>query len=169
MINVAKVSDIPIAIIGMACRLPGAGNLDQLWDIIVNGRSVIGELPSDRFDPDLFYDAQPGTPGKTYSKLGGVLANRTVDRRNCPLPPALENEVDTSHLLMCDLAATACRHGGLEPFDLRDRNVGVYIGHNSGSGLRGDAIYGTRIEKAAAILNNVAEFQQLALEFDLAC
>ncbi len=161
MINVADNSDVPVAIIGMACRLPGADNLDQLWDIILSGRSVIGEFPPERFNRDLFYDAHVDTAGKTYSTLGGVLANRAFDRRNCPLATDLANQVDTSHLLMCDVAATACRHGGLDPFELPSRNVGVYIGHNSGSHLRGDAIYGRHIQEASAILNDAAAFRQL--------
>jgi hypothetical protein len=46
----------PIAIIGMACRFPGAPNLDEYWRLIREGRSAVSEVPADRWDPDLFYD-----------------------------------------------------------------------------------------------------------------
>ena len=36
---------------------------------------------------------------------------------------------------MCEVAAAACRHAGLDPFDLPFRNTGVYIGHAQGSSL----------------------------------
>ena len=39
-----------IAIIGAACRLPGANNLDELADLLRHGRDHHRELPLDRFD-----------------------------------------------------------------------------------------------------------------------
>lgn len=39
-----------IAIIGASCRLPGANNLDELWDLIASGRSQHLKLSTDRFD-----------------------------------------------------------------------------------------------------------------------
>ena len=37
-----------IAIIGLACKLPGAENASQYWDLIQGGASVIREFPSGR-------------------------------------------------------------------------------------------------------------------------
>ncbi|MDQ1472362.1 MAG: hypothetical protein QOJ99_3842, partial [Bryobacterales bacterium] len=37
-----------IAIIGVACKLPGADDPDQYWDLIRSGASAIGEFPSRR-------------------------------------------------------------------------------------------------------------------------
>ncbi|RAL60849.1 hypothetical protein DID88_010174 [Monilinia fructigena] len=39
-----------VAIIGASCRLPGANNLEELWDLMFKGTSVAKEVPSDRFD-----------------------------------------------------------------------------------------------------------------------
>lgn len=39
-----------IAIIGASCRLPGANNLDELWDLIVDARSQHVKISTDRFD-----------------------------------------------------------------------------------------------------------------------
>ena len=47
--------DEPLAIVGMAVRLPGADSLDEFWDLIVNGRSAISELPEERLDKTLFF------------------------------------------------------------------------------------------------------------------
>ena len=43
------VSDTPVAVIGAACRLPGARSLDEFWDVLANGRCVITEVDEDRF------------------------------------------------------------------------------------------------------------------------
>ncbi|KAH7320277.1 BcPKS16, polyketide synthase [Stachybotrys elegans] len=39
-----------IAVVGASCRLPGAGSIEQLWDLLKNGMDLHSEIPSDRFD-----------------------------------------------------------------------------------------------------------------------
>lgn len=39
----------PIAIVGMACRFPGANNLDEFWDVLVNGRDQLRPVPDHRW------------------------------------------------------------------------------------------------------------------------
>ncbi len=151
----------PIAIIGMACRLPGAANLDEYWRLLETGGSAVVEIPPERFDQRLYYDPRKGVRGKAYSKLAALLADRRFDRSKCPIPASLEAAVDNAHLLMCEAAAEACRHAGLDPFNLPDRNTGVYIGHAQGSDLAGDLTFGDCIEAAAEFLREVPEFQQL--------
>ena len=46
----------PLAIVGLACRLPGANNLDEYWDLIHSGGDATGELPLDLIDRELYYD-----------------------------------------------------------------------------------------------------------------
>ena len=71
MASAADNTNLPLAIVGMACRLPGADNLDEYWQLIVEGRSAIAELPADRLDQELYFDPRQGVRGKSYSKLGG--------------------------------------------------------------------------------------------------
>src|SRR5680860_898982 len=39
----------PIAIIGIGCRLPGADNHRQFWDVIRNDCSEVSEVPQSRW------------------------------------------------------------------------------------------------------------------------
>lgn len=39
-----------VAVVGMACRLPGANNIDELWDLISSGKSTATRVPQDRID-----------------------------------------------------------------------------------------------------------------------
>src|SRR5207249_4453268 len=60
-----------IAVIGMACRFPGADNPEAFWALLRDGVDVITEVPADRWNADEFYSADPDAPGKTYSRWGG--------------------------------------------------------------------------------------------------
>ena len=46
---------MPIAIVGMGCRLPGsATSPEKLWDMLIGKESARSETPSDRFNIDAF-------------------------------------------------------------------------------------------------------------------
>ena len=61
----------PIAIIGMACRLPGGiDSPDQLWEALLRGDDFITEIPPDRWDADEYYDPEPGV-GESDLALAG--------------------------------------------------------------------------------------------------
>ena len=50
--NSAKVIKNPkgkVAVIGMACRIPGANNLKEYWDLLTHGKCATRELPESRF------------------------------------------------------------------------------------------------------------------------
>ncbi len=154
---------IPIAIVGMACKLPGADNLEEYWKLLIEGRSAVVELPPDRLDQDLYYDSKVGVLGKSYSKLGALISSREFQHSECPIPEELVRIVDPAHLLMCGVAGSALRHAGMDPFNLPESlcNCGVFIGHAQGSNLGGDYTYATCIEEAAEFLRDSEQFQLL--------
>ena len=63
-----------IAVIGMACRLPGGiDSPELLWDALMRGDDLVTEIPSDRWDADDYYDPEPGMPGRSIGKWGAFL------------------------------------------------------------------------------------------------
>lgn len=62
-----------IAVIGMGCILPGADNLEEYWDVIVNGEDHVKDIPSERFNVQAFFDPDPDHPYKTYVKKAGLI------------------------------------------------------------------------------------------------
>ena len=50
------MQETPIAVIGMACILPGARNLREFWDNVVNKVDSITDVPADRWDINDYYD-----------------------------------------------------------------------------------------------------------------
>ena len=148
----------PIAIIGAACRLPGADDLDSYWRLISERRSAIVSVPPRRLDPALYFTAERGVPGRASTRLSGLVAERPFDRAAHPIAESLVAASDPSHLAMLEVAAAALRHAGLEPFDLPSRDVGVFIGHARGSTLAADLIYSSRVREVAQHLHAIAPF-----------
>jgi polyketide synthase 5 len=65
---------IPVAVIGMACRLPGGiESPEQLWEALLRGDDLVTEVPRDRWDNDEYYDPEPDVQGRTVSKWGAFL------------------------------------------------------------------------------------------------
>ena len=154
-------TDVPVAIVGMACRLPGAANLEEYWQLISQGKSAVGEVPSDRLNREIYFDPAKGTRGKTYSTKAALLADRQFHWDRCPVPKSLVDTVDNTHLLMTEVVADAFRHAGYDPFGLRNRNVSVFIGHAQGSSRLGEITFQTYLDEAIALLEQVPEYQTL--------
>jgi acyl transferase domain-containing protein/NADP-dependent 3-hydroxy acid dehydrogenase YdfG len=148
----------PLAIIGMAVRLPGADDLDAYWRLVVEGRSAIGELPAERLDRELFFDPAQGVRGKTYSSIGGIVAPRPEPPPHWLLAPAQAADCDAAHLELCDVVAAAFRHAGFDPLAVPHRRAGVYVGHTRGTGLGGDLMYAAMLADTAAWLGEVEGF-----------
>ncbi len=65
-------SNEPIAIIGMSCRFPGAGNLEEFWKLLAEGQEGIGTPPSFRWKRE---HAVFGVRGKERETNAGFLPN----------------------------------------------------------------------------------------------
>ncbi len=150
--------EIPIAIVGMACRLPGAPDVEAYWKLIRTGRSAIRELPPSRLDRRLYYSPDKGVVGKTYSSLAGIIEDVPFDSRRVPLTEDVIRNADPSHLSLCSIAADALRNGGQDPLALKSRHAGVYVGHSRGSGVSGQLRYSTMVETTAQWLKELPEF-----------
>lgn len=149
----------PVAIVGMACRLPGAEGLEQLWDLLLSGRQAIRRLPDHRLDRRLYFDSRKGQRGKTYSDLGGLVDERSVDLDLCGLDAREAARWDPCHLAMCEVACQAMRDALMDVGD--KRSAGVYIGHSGGSPLGSDLVLGTLAGETAQLLRRIASIEAL--------
>lgn len=67
------VDDDPAAIVGLACRVPGAQNPSQLWKLIEEQRDVQRKMPEDRFNVDAFYHPEGTNKGTVSLVVSGTL------------------------------------------------------------------------------------------------
>ncbi|DAA75798.1 TPA_exp: putative Polyketide synthase [Trichophyton benhamiae CBS 112371] len=63
-----------LAIVGMACRLPGGANdLDLFWKLLEEGRDTLTTVPPDRFDLNTHYDPTGKTENTTQTPYGNFI------------------------------------------------------------------------------------------------
>jgi acyl transferase domain-containing protein len=68
--NQVQQNDNDIAIIGMSSMFPGSPDLDSFWNNLIEGKSLITEIPKDRWDWQTYY----GTgDNQTKIKWGGFI------------------------------------------------------------------------------------------------
>ena len=87
-----------IAIVVVGALLPDARDTAAFWENVIRGRYSITEVPTERWDPELYYDADPKAPDKTYSKIGGWVRDCEWDpiRWRLPIPPKVADAMDGS-------------------------------------------------------------------------
>ncbi len=145
----------------MGCRLPGARDVDEFWNLVREGRTAWGRCPEARFNRKLFFHPEKGTLNKSYSDLAALVEYGPIDRALCPVTDAALANFDIAHLTLCEVAAAACRQAGLDPSALPYENTGVYIGHAAASDAGSELTYSTCIAQTARYLREAVGFDQL--------
>src|SRR6476469_8880957 len=123
-----------IAIVGMACVLPGAPDLASYWRNVEGGVDAIGEVPATRWDP-VFYDPTSTAADRFYCKRGGFVdAYARFDAVGFGVMPVAAEGAEPDQLLTLDVATRALKDAGYSdrPF-ARDR-TGVVLGRGNYAG-----------------------------------
>ncbi|HEX2915109.1 MAG TPA: beta-ketoacyl synthase N-terminal-like domain-containing protein [Chloroflexia bacterium] len=120
---------VPVAIIGMASLFPGATNLQEYWDTILNKVDCITDVPPSRWNIEDYYDPDPKTPDKSYCKRGGFIPDIDFDPAEFGLPPNILEATDVSQLLSLQIAKTALKDAGYaEALPTVRERTGIILG-----------------------------------------
>ncbi len=119
----------PIAIIGIGCRYPGAGSVEQLWANLLAGKDSIGPYPGGRFPGvDRVY-ASAGKPGCVQTNEGGFLPDiDTFDSQFFELSPRETVYIDPQHRLLLEVGWDALEDAGLVRADYEGSRTSVFVG-----------------------------------------
>ena len=121
--------DAPIAIVGMACRFPGADDIDAFWRLLEAGGNAVLE----------------GVPGSGIGRVGALFPDDTGQIHACRfgayldgldlfdaaffrISPVEAQLLDPQQRLILETSWRALEDAGIDPDRLKDSRTGVYAG-----------------------------------------
>ncbi|MCP5059361.1 MAG: SDR family NAD(P)-dependent oxidoreductase [bacterium] len=136
-------ADRAIAIVGVSAILPDAPDVASFWSNIKAGRYSIGEVPPERWDPALYYDADPSVPGKTYSQIGGFVREWEWEpmKWKLPIPPKVADAMDDAQKWAVACARAVLADYGYPERPLDKKRTAVIVG----TAMAGDLHYWTSL------------------------
>jgi acyl transferase domain-containing protein len=144
-----------IAVIGMACRFPGAPNLQEFWNRLAEGAELIVPLSDDEL---LAAGVEPVLlDNPSYVKADGVLAGADLfDAAFFGYTPREAELMDPQLRLFLEIAWEAMETGGYSR-DLLSARVGVYAGAGINTYLL------SNLYTNPAVIESVGSFQTTIL------
>jgi acyl transferase domain-containing protein/thioesterase domain-containing protein/acyl carrier protein len=118
-----------MAIVGLACRFPGAPDLHSYWRLIHDGESAVSEVPPDRWNIDEFYDPTGETPGKMSVRWAALIENPDqFDPQFFGITPREAARMDPQQRLLLEVAWEAMENAGIPADRLAGTRTGVFVG-----------------------------------------
>ena len=118
---------VDVAIIGMSCIFPGAGDLQAFWKNIINRVDAIQTVPENRMD-SVFFDGETAVD-RFYCRRGGFIDEfAAFDPIQFGILPLVVESTEPEQLLALSLAYKALADAGVFEKELRLDNTGIIIG-----------------------------------------
>lgn len=171
---------IPLAIVSYACRFPGGVDSPQsYWELLIEGRDAITEIPADRWDQRHFL-GKPEDAGKSYTFRAGTLGDISgFDAAFFGISPREAEQIDPQQRLLLELTWEALERGGQISETLSDKECAVYVGISTtdysdirqGDPAGGNAYFmlGSSLSIAANRISYVFDLHGPSMAVDTAC
>ncbi|HEX7243373.1 MAG TPA: type I polyketide synthase [Longimicrobiaceae bacterium] len=125
-----------LAIVGMACRFPGATGLDEYWRLLGSGVDALRTVPADRWDIDAFYDPDPAAAGKMNCRTGGFVDGiERFDADFFAVSPREAAQLDPRQRMILETGWEALEDAGIAPDRLAGTTTGVFVASLAGEYL----------------------------------
>lgn len=172
-----------IAIVGIGCRFAGGiDSPDTFWEFVLDKRDGVVDMPADRWDLRRYYDPEPRTPGRSYTKRAAFMTTDPweFDPEFFGISPREATVLDPQQRLMLEVTWEALDDAGIAR-GAAGGAVGVYVGgfvvDQSVIGVVGPALFHTDMHTPASasytmLSNRIAFALDLvgpAITVDTAC
>ena len=120
-------SNTKIAVIGMACRFPGANNLEEYWNNLLAGKEMLHHFTDEElenFEPD--FENLRKNPA--YVRVRGILSD--IDKFDAGffgMTPREAAETDPQQRIWLETVWDAFENAGCDPFSYKGA-IGVFAG-----------------------------------------
>ena len=120
-----------LAIVGMACRFPGADGVEAFWELLQSGDEAIVEVSDDRWKPGTFTDPDLAGFDTMVTDKGGFLDDISqFDASFFGISPREARAMDPQQRLAMETAWYALEDAGLTREALDGSATGVFIGQS---------------------------------------
>jgi NADPH:quinone reductase-like Zn-dependent oxidoreductase/NAD(P)-dependent dehydrogenase (short-subunit alcohol dehydrogenase family)/acyl carrier protein len=127
-----------IGIIGVGCRFPcdknqdSTPNLSNFWKLLDEGIDTISEIPLERWNINEFYDPNPETPGKMYTRFASILGDvDKFDANFFGIAPREAKTMDPQQRLLLEVTWESLENAFIVPITLHETQTAVFIGISS--------------------------------------
>lgn len=116
----------PIAIVGLACRFPGASSAEAYWNLLHEGRDAVGKVPDGRWEETACRDSGSAMP---YKPFGGFMDRiDEFDAAFFGIAGREAESMDPQQRLLLEVTWNALESANIPAGDLRGSMTGVFIG-----------------------------------------
>ena len=119
--------DERVAIVGMACRFPGAPAPWSFWDLLESGGSAVTRVPGERWRREELGFAEE----RTAIAAGWGAFVEDIDRFDAAffrIPPVEARLIDPQQRMMLETSWQALEDAGLDPGSMKGRRAALYGG-----------------------------------------
>jgi phthiocerol/phenolphthiocerol synthesis type-I polyketide synthase C len=174
------MSDESIAIVGASCRFPGAGNLEQFWQLLASAGDAVTEIDSRRWSTGFYYHPERSEPGKSYTWSAGLIGDVDLfEPAFFGISPREATQMDPQQRLLLELVWHALEDAGIPAAKLSGSGTGVYVGASTtdysdlrlGDPAGGDAYFmiGNTLSILANRISYTFDLRGPSLTVDTAC
>src|SRR6202020_2732834 len=132
-LEIAEKADVePIAVVGMACRLPGGVSTPaDYWQLLHDGVSGVIRVPEDRWDADAYFSEDHTRPGTICNREGGFLTSWQVDQFDAEffgISPREAAAMDPQQRLLLEVTWEELENAGISASMIRGTQTSVFVG-----------------------------------------
>src|SRR5262249_22229254 len=105
-----------IAVVGYACRMPGARNSEAFWHLLKQNRCSVTWITPDRFPANPYHHPSVGQKGRSYTFAAGVIDDVWgFDATAFGMSPREAEQVDPQQRHLLEVTYDALSHAGVRP------------------------------------------------------